>query len=455
MSDSRCDFIVARKSRRCRLRPLSGSRYCGEHVVLLPAGNGESSHDRITCPLDSTHTCSSALLEKHLKKCNAKKKEAQEFFIKDINSGTPSLSSGSCLPGKIQLKNVSDERLWEIIRKVDEIYSGHVALPEKYAGLHRAFVTELEKLTGCAVAEKHLLQKAALLSLAESWGLLTGDSCFVEFGAGRGRLSYWLARILAKEDCRFLLVDKAASRHKFENKVKNDLAKFPEIQRLQIDIRHLYLGNVKLLQDHSKKLIGLCKHLCGEATDFALRCIMETTGQPRNADSNDLLSIHGVLMATCCHHRCYWDSFVGRPLLEEWGVARQDFDLLTAMAGWATCAARAPQAGAHQEYPEALSNPGAVNRYLCMGLSVERRAEVGRRCKLLLDSARAKYLSARRLTSRLVYFITPDVTPENVAIVATVPDVVAQMRMSSATFQLSDTPKEENLCSERQLELDS
>ncbi|KAH8027403.1 hypothetical protein HPB51_005241 [Rhipicephalus microplus] len=93
--------------------------------------------------------------------------------------------------------------------------------------------------------------------------------------------------------------------------------------------------------------------------------------------------------------------------------------------------------------------------YLCMGLSVERRAEVGRRCKLLLDSARAKYLSARRLTSRLVYFITPDVTPENVAIVATVPDVVAQMRMSSATFQLSDTPKEENLCSERQLELDS
>ncbi|KAH8027408.1 hypothetical protein HPB51_005246 [Rhipicephalus microplus] len=87
----------------------------------------------------------------------------------------------------IQLKNVSDERLWEIIRKVDEIYSGHVALPEKYAGLHRAFVTELEKLTGCAVAEKHLLQKAALLSLAESWGLLTGDSCFVEFGAGRVR----------------------------------------------------------------------------------------------------------------------------------------------------------------------------------------------------------------------------------------------------------------------------
>ncbi|XP_037500095.1 tRNA:m(4)X modification enzyme TRM13 homolog isoform X3 [Rhipicephalus sanguineus] len=357
MGDSRCDFIVARKGRRCRLRPLSGSRYCGEHIVLLAAENEQSSHDRITCPLDSTHTCSSALLEKHLKKCNAKKKEAQEFFIRDINSGIPSLSNGSCLPVKTELKNVSDERLWEIIRKVDEIYSG--------------------------------------------------------------RLSYWLAKILAKEDCHFLLVDKAASRHKFENKVKNDLPELPEIQRLQIDIRHLCLGNVSLLKARQKKLIGLCKHLCGEATDFALRCIMETTKQPEDAGSNDSFGVHGVLMATCCHHRCRWDSFVGRPLLEEWGLARQDFELLTAMAGWATCAARAPQAGAHQECPEeALSNAGAVNRYLCMGLSIERRAEVGRRCKLLLDTARARYLSTR-LTSRLVYFITPDVTPENVAILAT------------------------------------
>ncbi|KAL1426808.1 hypothetical protein MTO96_017950 [Rhipicephalus appendiculatus] len=153
--------------------------------------------------------------------------------------------------------------------------------------------------------------------------------------------------------------------------------------------------------------------------DFALRCIMETTKQPADVDSDGSFGVHGVLMATCCHHRCRWDSFVGRPLLEEWGLARQDFELLTSMAGWATCAARAPQAGAHQECPEALSNAGALNRYLCMGLSVERRAEVGRRCKLLLDTARARYLSAR-LDSRLVYFITPDVTPENVAILATV-----------------------------------
>ncbi|KAH7940825.1 hypothetical protein HPB49_006495 [Dermacentor silvarum] len=215
-----------------------------------------------------------------------------------------------------------------------------VTLPEEHVGLHWAFDAELEKLAGCVVAEKHLRQKAALLSLAERQGLLTSDSCFVEFGAGRGRLSYWLAKILAKDNCHFLLVDRAASRHKFENKAKSDLGDFPEIQRLQIDIRHLCLGNVHLVKAHQKKLIGLCKHLCGEATDLALRCLMETTRQPPGAESKASLGVHGVLMATCCHHRCHWDSFVGRPLLEAWGLGCQDFDLISSMAGWATCAAR-------------------------------------------------------------------------------------------------------------------
>ncbi|XP_075554397.1 tRNA:m(4)X modification enzyme TRM13 homolog isoform X4 [Dermacentor variabilis] len=289
MGDNKCIFIVARKGRRCRLRPLSGSHYCGEHVVLSSAENGEQGHDRITCPLDSSHTCSSALLNKHLKKCNAMKKEAQEFFIRNINSGTPVLS-GVSLPVKTTLKHVSDERLWEIIHQVEEIYDGDVTLPEKHVGLHWAFDGELEKLAGCVVAEKHLRQKAALLSLAERQGLLTSNSCFVEFGAGRGRLSYWLAKILAKDDCHFLLVDRAASRHKFENKVKSDLGDFPEIQRLQIDIRHLCLGNVHLVKAHQKKLVGLCKHLCGEATDLALRCLMETTKQPSDAGSKALLA---------------------------------------------------------------------------------------------------------------------------------------------------------------------
>lgn len=53
-----------------------------------------------------------------------------------------------------------------------------------------------------------------------------------------------------------------------------------------------------------------------------------------------------------------------------------------------------------------------------MGLSVERREEIGRRCKLLLDVARIQYLSEARLNAQLVQFVDRDVTPENVAILA-------------------------------------
>lgn len=65
-----------------------------------------------------------------------------------------------------------------------------------------------------------------------------------------------------------------------------------------------------------------------------------------------------------------------------------------------------------------ISLRGLSCRYVRMNLSVERREEIGRRCKLLLDVARIRCLAAAGLDARLVYFVDRDVTPENVAIVA-------------------------------------
>ncbi|KAG0432025.1 hypothetical protein HPB47_021214 [Ixodes persulcatus] len=56
--------------------------------------------------------------------------------------------------------------------------------------------------------------------------------------------------------------------------------------------------------------------------------------------------------------------------------------------------------------------------YVRMNLSIERREEIGRRCKLLLDIARIRCLATAGLDARLVYFVDRNVTPENVAIVA-------------------------------------
>lgn len=399
------------------MRALAGHEYCGEHVLRSDLKNS-TGHDRITCPLDATHTCSAALLSKHLKKCNAKAKEAHEYFVRNINSGLPK-PEGSQSSTKLFLKDVSDEELLATIEKLERISEALADRPETYGGLHEGLSAELDELSDCAVAQKHLKQKAALLGLAESRGLLGGQACYVEFGAGRGRLSYWLAKILSGKGCHFLLVDRASSRHKFENKIRREEQEnSSEIRRLQIDIEHLCLGNVDLVKAHERRLVGLCKHLCGEATDFAIRCLVETTG--KTSDSGAATSaLQGLLMAVCCHHRCRWASFVGRPFLEQVGVSERDFELLTCLAGWATCAAREARSNVQADEDNLSNSPEvAVNRYVRMNLSIERREEIGRRCKLLLDIARIRCLATAGLDARLVYFVDRNVTPENVAIVA-------------------------------------
>jgi len=49
-------------------------------------------------------------------------------------------------------------------------------------------------------------------------------SVYVEFGSGRGQLTFWLAKALGEKAnlSDFVLVDKASHRHKFDNKLKED-----------------------------------------------------------------------------------------------------------------------------------------------------------------------------------------------------------------------------------------
>ena len=50
--------------------------------------------------------------------------------------------------------------------------------------------------------------------------------------------------------------------------------------------------------------MAISKHLCGAATDLALRGV--TVDDVR-------LDVAGVALATCCHHRCDWAHYTGKP----------------------------------------------------------------------------------------------------------------------------------------------
>ncbi|CAN8027900.1 unnamed protein product [Ixodes persulcatus] len=411
MCDDQCTFVVPKKGRRCRMRALAGHEYCGEHVLRSDLKNS-TGHDRITCPLDATHTCSAALLSKHLKKCNAKAKEAHEYFVRNINSGLPK-PEGSQSSTKLFLKDVSDEELLATIEKLERISEALADRPETYGGLHEGLSAELDELSDCAVAQKHLKQKAALLGLAESRGLLGGQACYVEFGAGRGAFSLILPLILVTVP---LILFYWASLYQNILFYRSHRILCPEeVSLLALCPLHSIMtcSGISISSPHIMHIYPYNAHY------FAIRCLVETTG--KTSDSGAATSaLQGLLMAVCCHHRCRWASFVGRPFLEQVGVSERDFELLTCLAGWATCAARGACLLSLGVVADSKSNlpPAWHCRYVRMNLSIERREEIGRRCKLLLDIARIRCLATAGLDARLVYFVDRNVTPENVAIVA-------------------------------------
>ena len=69
----------------------------------------------------------------------------------------------------------------------------------------------------------------------------------MEFGSGRGQLTFWLAEATSGNPgcCDFLLVDRASHRHKFDNKLRAELS----VQRVRADIQDLVLGKVPTVQE--------------------------------------------------------------------------------------------------------------------------------------------------------------------------------------------------------------
>ncbi|MPC99272.1 tRNA:m(4)X modification enzyme TRM13 [Portunus trituberculatus] len=77
------------------------------------------------------------------------------------------------------------------------------------------------------------------------------------------------------------------------------------VKRFRVDIQHLSLEGVEGSEDY-QHIVGLGKHLCGSASDLALRCLCQHPG----------MQVVGVVLALCCHHRCVWDSYCGLEVLQ-------------------------------------------------------------------------------------------------------------------------------------------
>ncbi|XP_033477797.1 tRNA:m(4)X modification enzyme TRM13 homolog [Epinephelus lanceolatus] len=444
----RCGFFVKKKKRFCKMIIARGKVFCGEHATME-----EGSSRRIVCPLDPKHTVSEDKLDKHLKKCNSREKPKPVYYVENINAG----STGDKTLQQVSLSERSRTELQSLMDKLKTAVTGLQCDVEDSVLSHPVLQEELNNPKNGDFAHKHLKQQSSLLGHLEALGLLRRGRCFVEFGAGRGKLSHWIHEALktrdqvetrdqqdTSEDLQLLLVERCSTRFKVDGKHQDTGADF---ERLQVDIQHLDLSKVQLITQKKLPLVAVGKHLCGAATDLALRCLLgkpgpgEETRPPvpkrlrtsEPADSRDLPGpgpgpgpgpVLGLAVALCCHHRCEWRHYVGQQFFEQRGLGAAEFSAFCRMSSWATCGLRPtnqdspPQDSTNQRGDDEEHEPAEETDIVGSFLSADERQRVGRLCKRLIDGGRLDFLKSKGFDSKLSGYVSSHVTLENVLLSA-------------------------------------
>ncbi|XP_036128804.1 tRNA:m(4)X modification enzyme TRM13 homolog [Molossus molossus] len=454
-AEGRCGYYVAKKKRFCRMVVAAGKRFCGEHAG---AAEEENARKRILCPLDPKHTVYEDQLAKHLKKCNSREKPKPDFFIQDINAGLK--DETEITEQMVPISSLSEEQLEILIMKLKKASEGLNSTLKDQILSHPALHDALNDPKNGDSATKHLKQQASILGNIEKLKLLGPRRCFVEFGAGKGKLSHWVDIALKDaEKVHFILVEKVTTRFKVDGKHRRKNSVF---ERLQIDIQHLCLNKIPVLSREKLPVVGIGKHLCGVATDLALRCLVETCGascEERNEEplakriKNDKADkeintlakegseknvpdkwtpVAGIVIALCCHHRCDWRHYVGKEYFRALGLGAEEFHYFQRMSSWATCGMRTTslEASAVPRSRESESDdsedhedrgprtPAAHAASLPRFLTVEEKKKIGHLCKLLIDQGRIEYLQQKGFHPMLQYYADPGVSLENVLLTA-------------------------------------
>ncbi|CAG0912999.1 unnamed protein product [Notodromas monacha] len=357
-------------------------------------------------------TCFLNKLEAHLKKCNSRELPKPEYHVENANSGDVEEISPDDLQ---QLGKMSDPDVLKFIGNARLCHEALCGTQWKDTRLlsHKALGSELQKMQDCPGAMKHLCQIASILGNLERLCLLARRCTFVEFGAGRGAVSYWLSKVASesKKDSEVFLIDRASQRHKLDNRLKDGdeaLGSVP-VSRIKADIEHLVLDSlldVPRLDTGSEdetRIVAVTKHLCGAATDFALRCL-----------ANSKIKDKSVCFATCCHHRCEWKSYVGKSVLQSYGFNASNFRVLCSLTSWLTCGSRK-----REEKLDPCSDEISQQRYAKLGFTVNESEEIGRICKDIIDAGRINYLkSVGFADANCCIYVPESVTPENVLLIA-------------------------------------
>ena len=129
----------------------------------------------------------------------------------------------------------------------------------------------------------------------------------------------------------------------------------------------------------------------------------------RNRKKNKMC---GMALATCCHHRCIWDDYVNQDFFTSAGFSHKDFEMIRRTASWGTsCCLGGAKAASSVIVVEKEQRREKI--------SIEEKADIGLRCKMVLDIGRLLYLQSAGFECEMVRYVDGTLSPENRLLTAT------------------------------------
>ena len=206
--------------------------------------------------------------------------------------------------------------------------------------------------------------------------------------------------------------------------------------RLRLDIKDLWFPGVDVVNGRDLVLTG--KHLCGSATDLSLRSLFPEYEKNIERNTENIKTRPtptGVCVATCCHHRCEWGSYVNRGFIAEQGFSEVEFGWLTRMSSWGVLGAAghggsADDADEHKGKKRKIpENENEVNDRLdtinntCppsdgLDMSPKEKHKLGCMIKTFLDVGRLRWLQEKGFKGSVRGYCEKKTSPENRLLVA-------------------------------------
>eukprot|EP01083_Nonionella_stella_P270191 914763_1 len=463
-----CEKWIVRKNRNCTVPAVPGTNWCQHHIPVGSTSEHEQSSYQ-QCRFCLTFI-SPKSFNRHVSKlcpimAKEKKLQEQPYFSRDVNATSlerRNVSTSQNKDSSVRVRHALEDntllynkspidpnnqstspsspppenppdvpiglleigKFLELQRKIESACSDlpEVKLDVKHCDELSSLLESSSSKSHSLRGVKHTTQQDSIIAHLLSEGFLSeelSDCCVVEMGAGKAELSFMIRQI---RNVDVVAVDMQNFRRKCDRffTSKDETRKF---DRIRVNLRHLDLRKVSSVS--GKRVVAVSKHLCGSGTDYALRCLLNTRSPVELDDSGNsgssnssfeaknVFEAAGLVIATCCHHRCSWESYCNRDFFSSIGFSRSDFSAILKISTWATCGHRQAEPKA-DEKSDTTTTPQIAQDVL----TPESKASLGHACKRLLDHGRALMLQEAGFSARVVYYCDKETTQENRLLIA-------------------------------------